>query len=285
MNCPWLDDLVDLHQQTILLDAEFAALYLMCGLKTQQQSRWLTGPSSQFRHFDQPLTSIQIDQLPPALRDIFPEAKVKPQQSILDVVKHFGFLKISSQVNHALLLWAQRPEIFVLTSTIPSPLEMLNMQALGRRPVTVIIEKDKIWQPTMHKPNAIEFLIHDLEHGLHFFITPDIHLGQVRFFQLLLSAYEAGLFAQYLTDSQFVVDLHYLMADMNSHCIHMFQYLRAKMIECQCRQGTESNATNLALEKVLRHWQMDEALLESSLATTRPIDVAGLNQFFSGASP
>lgn len=150
--------------------------------------------------------------------------------------EHYQFLGVIPAVPAAFLAWLRRVWPLRLMVRVPSPLEVLRMQAEGARPVTVLPEYPRACRPILGKANGFAFMVHDLEHGYKFFHDPELHAAQRRFFGLLLGAMEEGLFNPYRSDSVFAEQLDYLISDMNTHPVHGLRYLCAVLIECLLRR-------------------------------------------------
>jgi hypothetical protein len=148
----------------------------------------------------------------------------------------YHFLAVIPAVPEALVAWLRKEWPLRLMLRVPSPLEVLRMQAAGLRPVTVLADYSRACRPILGKANGFAFMIHDLEHGYKFFHDPGLHAAQRRFFGLLLHAVEEGRFEPYRSDPVFAAQLDYLLSDMNTHPVHGLRYLSAVLIECLLRR-------------------------------------------------
>jgi hypothetical protein len=156
------------------------------------------------------------------------------------------FLGVIPNVPAAFLAWLRGEWPLILTERIPSPDEVLAMQAAGTRPVTVIADYARALRPVLTKANGFAFLVHDLEHAYKFFHDPRLHWGQRRFFTLLLDAYGQGVFEPYRSDRVFADRFDYLMSDMNTHVVHSLRFLGAVLIECLLRREGKSPRDELS---------------------------------------
>lgn len=145
------------------------------------------------------------------------------------------FLGVIPNVPAAFLGWLKGLWSLQLSQRIPSPAEVLRMQAAGTRPVTVLADYSRAVRPVLGKADGFAFLIHDLEHAYKFFHDPELHAAQRRFFRLLLAAVEAGWFEAYRADPVFAGKFDYLISDMNTHPVHGLRYLSAVLVECLLR--------------------------------------------------
>ena len=176
---------------------------------------------------------------------------------LLDWLEHYQFRGVIGNVPAALVQWLRGAWPLILREDIPSPLDVLRMQARGTRAVTLITAWPRVREPVLTKSDAFAFFRHDLEHAYKFYHWPALYAGQCGFFARLEAAFDRGVFAPYFDDAEFVARFHYLMSDMNTHPEHSRQYLRAILIEfyrrCERHAPTEwlSAATERAIENVM----------------------------------
>ena len=169
-------------------------------------------------------------------------------------------------MNRSIVLWALARLPFKLMFTIPTAMEVLQMQAAGERVITLFTqEQDLASQHTaklhymsgeqQHSRDALAFLIHDMKHMSHF-SDPQLYKEQVGFFKRMMtlpknikklgqqSAFGQSsdleeLFVNYLQfDLQLWHEVEYLISDMNCFSTHLVQYLVAKICaavsRCPC---------------------------------------------------
>lgn len=168
-------------------------------------------------------------------------------------LEHYQFHGVIRNVPVALAQWLRGAWPLILREDVPTPRELLRMQARGCRAVTVISEHPRLLQPVLNKPNAFAFFVHDLEHAWKFFHSPALRDGQREFFIMLETAFDRGVFAPYCSDAEFAARLHYLMSDMNTHPEHSRQYLRAILVEFYLRReqkGRKQPLSAVAEEKM-----------------------------------
>lgn len=177
---------------------------------------------------------------------------------MLDWLEHYQFRGVISNVPAALVQWLRGAWSLILREDVPTPLEVLRMQARGRRAVTILTEYPRLCEPVLHKPDAFAFFVHDLGHAYKFFHSPALCAGQCGFFAALEDAYDRDVFASYLDNPEFVARFHYLMSDMNTHPEHGRQYLRAILVECHLRREQKAPSEPLSsmaertIEEVMR---------------------------------
>jgi hypothetical protein len=190
---------------------------------------------------------------------------------LLDCFERYQFRGISAGVPVVLAQWLRGVWPLVLREDIPSPLEILRLQAAGTRAVTALTACERLRAPVLHKPDAFAFFVHDLEHAYKFFFSPELHAGQRAFFTRLAAACDQGVFAPYLDDADFVERLHYLMSDMNTHPEHSRQYLHAILVEAHLRREgkTPAEALNPAAERAIERVMRALAPVHSPAAACR----------------
>lgn len=158
------------------------------------------------------------------------------RQCLPGYLERYQFLGVSPNVQTTLVAWLRGHWFLALSERIPSPLEVLRMQAEGTRPVTVLADYPRLLRPVLGKANGFAFLVHDLEHAYRFFHVPRLRAGQIGIFRGLLRAVDAGVFESYGEDPVFAQQLDYLVSDMNTHVIHSLRFLAATLIECRLRR-------------------------------------------------
>lgn len=162
------------------------------------------------------------------------------REQLLDWLDRYQFRGVIGNAPVALMQWLRGAWSLILREDIPEPVDVLRMQAQGRRAVTAIMAWPRLREPVLNKPDAFAFFLHDLEHAYKFFHSPTLHAGQRAFFAELEVAFDRGVFAPYFGDTRFVAQFHYLMSDMNTHPEHSRQYLRAILVEYYLRRENKA---------------------------------------------
>jgi hypothetical protein len=156
-------------------------------------------------------------------------------------LKHYQFFRTIPSAALALLGWLQDGWPLRLLTRIPTPREVLSMQARGQRVVT-LIDLPRATLPVLTKADGFDFLVHDLEHAWKFCHDPDQHRIQRCFFGCLERALNSGFFDPFLDDPVFACRFDYLISDMNTHPVHGLVYCRSVLIECLLRrEGKETS--------------------------------------------
>jgi hypothetical protein len=209
-----------------LSDAAYAALYFLNWQIATHGQRFASRKAKRDPRPDASIWLADFDRL----------VGKELERLLIDRVERYHFLGIIPNVLVALSAWLRGEWRLSLTERIPSPEEVLVMQAEGRRPVTVTTDYPRLLRPVLKKPNGFAFFVHDLEHGFKFFHDRKLHEGQRKFFGLILQTVRQGLFSPYLGDQVFAEKFDYLISDMNTHVVHSLRYLGAILIECVLRR-------------------------------------------------
>lgn len=233
----------ELYLSGVLKSYDFVGSFILAYAATRRPRRWDCGK------IDPPILQVSSTQLlPPSikvnsvpelmnmldmakLRRYFPSRDMD-EISILDVFNRIRISGIKKNndnlVNRAVLLWAAGQWPFELLTFIPTPMQVLRMQALGTRVVTLFYKENELASYHVAKltymsgmkiasKNAFDFLVHDLTHMEHF-IHADSHLEQ-RGFMYCLERMNNGrprhLFnALFPGDTIIWQELEYLISDM-----------------------------------------------------------------------
>jgi hypothetical protein len=140
-------------------------------------------------------------------------------------LSHFQFKGVKTKALEAMRAWKFGTWPFVLIEHLPTSLEILEAQAAGKRPLSMITTD--LLSPIFHRKNAFDFFCHDLEHGAMFFSDPELYQRQVEMFKNLLKLVKAGQFNDLLRDSEKRKKLTYLLSDMNTCPEHAKAYLNS----------------------------------------------------------
>ncbi len=108
--------------------------------------------------------------------------------------QRYQFLAIIPNVPAALYHWIGGAWPLQLLERIPSPLQVLDMQVAGVRPITVLSEFPRCLEPVLSKPDAFAFMVHDLEHAYKFLHDANLRDGQVAFFRAIRHCVQDGCF-------------------------------------------------------------------------------------------
>ena len=153
-------------------------------------------------------------------------------------------------VNSTLIEWMRGKRPFVLMFRIPSPMEVLRMQACGQRVVTMLTSLDELSSKhtaklhymedgRFHSRDALDFLIHDLAH-MEKFVDESTHREQVGFVRCMLRLGDGSPqqeLRSYGGDLELWHEVEYCISDMNCWGVLLLQYLRAKWLRARTRLG------------------------------------------------
>ncbi len=238
---PFLRAMESLHCDHQLTAAEKTTFFVLMYLQLRNPMEWAmssgkTGTSQTFRglaleHLNEPFEFLQ------SLKS----------QYLMDIVVEYRPKKLPESVFEVLWRWAQGDYRLILFERVPTPLEMLEHQAAGQRVVTMDRTAAEEGKLVDGKRDAFEFLLHDLIHADLFFKSPEAFTDQRDFFSRL---HQQILKHELLDhgDPQFLGDLNYLMADMNSHRAHLHAHWEAILIQWRLRQEQKNAKDTLSTQ-------------------------------------
>jgi hypothetical protein len=117
--------------------------------------------------------------------------------TVIQIFNRMNFVGIKKNehflVNVSIVLWACGEKPYFLLHSIPSPEEVLNMQADNKRVITLFLSEKELSSShtarlhymkgsPLHSREPLAFLIHDMTHMAHF-TEPNIHAEQIGFFK------------------------------------------------------------------------------------------------------
>lgn len=175
-------------------------------------------------------------------------------QTIFNELGFYGIKgnKDGSVINACMVNWSLRKRPCKLMHTIPSPMQVLRMQASGERVVTVFLRLEElsrmhnsplVYSEGMqdHCKDPLAFTLHDLFH-MENYMDSRIHLEQCGFFACILRL-PLGPKSFFCTtcklDELFWQHLEYAISDMNCFLPHLLQYVLAKMLAAVERESSE----------------------------------------------
>ncbi|MFN8792593.1 MAG: hypothetical protein ACK5Y2_14150 [Bdellovibrionales bacterium] len=241
-----INDILNLQQKlrhTSISPAEFTAQFLL--------KRPL-----HFQRKPLQLPSFHCD--PQARAQVQPNSNFLADQDTMTFLHEFHWKGYSDRIRRALLMWHTGRYPLQLSHEIPSPLELLRLQAQGQRVVTVLVQPEQ-WDQLHHGHSAWDFTVHDLLHADHFFEKEDWRQGQISFYRFLLERWELPEIQALHGDPQF----DYLIADMNSHPRHLFGTFQALVLKSWKQRKGLAPQQNLAptdeqtFQDQVRHWQQE----------------------------
>lgn len=179
-----------------------------------------------------------------------------PCSSLTEFFSAYRIKNLPVAVPFILYVLSTNDERLVVSEEPVTPLEMLRIQASGRRILTVSRRCLLSGQLVDGKRDAVEFLLHDMAHA-HLFFS-ETHEEQKTFFKALLKDVEASPhLLTAITDTTFKAALEYIMSDMNSSLPHLQQSLQAALIDKARREKEVAEGETLSVEtegQLFRQW-------------------------------
>lgn len=182
--------------------------------------------------------------LPPQLRDLKSLTRLESPKPFLEHFCSMSWRSIPLSVSQSLMAWQSGRYPLRLMTTVPSPEDVLEMQAQGCRCVSMLTEQEQIQNFVSKGRDVLGFIVHDLIHADHFFADAEKAHAQIHFSQKLLKIRALPEIQEMLVaDSEFESEFHYLMSDMNSVPLHLFKTLKAILLgHFKRREGIPLNS-------------------------------------------
>lgn len=214
-------------QQNALSSAEFTAIYIVTVLAYRFPGDWLGAKRSQkltpTHNLSFPLTDLPMS-LEPNI-----QKRLAAFTTLGELFQHFAFKSTPLTVNRSILNWSEASYGLELMFRIPRPEEVLHQQKLGRRCVTVILEKEKAKKFILGERDALGFTMHDLIHADHFYHNNQCYQGQLGFYGLLDHCMTQNHFEEQFKTPAFEAEFEYLIADMNAYAIHLMKCFKSAL--------------------------------------------------------
>jgi hypothetical protein len=204
----------DRHASGRLGAAELACAYVADRVRRAAPRRWLQGPRR------------------PAL---------DPGEGASDLVRLFAsrdLYRLPRRVSEALVAWAAGARRVAVAFSLPTPREVLALQARGARCVSLLDDASVPEGPIAGLPRregaygsgGLAFAVHDLCH-LEKLFDPAHHVEQVGFFAALARALDhpAWLAVEAGFDETWAHDEEHVLADMNGASAFLYVVLRNKL--------------------------------------------------------
>ncbi|MBL7543460.1 MAG: hypothetical protein JNL11_06565 [Bdellovibrionaceae bacterium] len=173
--------------------------------------------------------------------------------SLGQIMNQSVFKKETLRSNLGLMHVYCHPQTVHLLDYIPSPIELLEMQANGYRCVTLL--RTKVWfhHQFDHRRNLRDFVIHDLEHIWQMFENPTLTKAQVRFSNQLLELTRKGHFDFIRTHAEFTKEFDYIISDMNTHPAHTYATLKSLVLRTKnAKYFSPFHATSHEIQSVMQ---------------------------------
>jgi hypothetical protein len=200
--CDWFA----LVAENTLFEYDFGGLYILAYLALRRPRKWSSGKFPTPLCHSENFVSSKLSDIPHIIHLLSEKYLVKLFGQDLDnvtVVSIFASIRftgikknIGNFVNECIVNWALHRRPFILLKEIPTPLQVLRMQARGHRVATTFLSLEDLSSQHSaklhymeghqnHSKDAFEFFVHDLKH-MENFIDPNTIQEQIGFFHCLL---------------------------------------------------------------------------------------------------
>lgn len=286
-----LSPFLALWHQGQFSDVEIACVYIWIFCLLRRPQDFFGGPHSQPLHFAATASTLKAKSalqilkstLPDHLQNTNPLKRFDVETSFVEFFCSHSWRSIPYSVARSLCEWYNGSYDLKLLTTIPSVEEVLEMQAQGRRCVSMLVDADEIQNFVLEGRDVLGFIIHDLIHADHFFHHRDNAKAQIQFSQKLVVLRQFPQIDDMMsTDSKFRDELHYLMSDMNSVPLHLLKTLKAVVlgyfkrrdqVEMNALLSSQSEAEfRGVLETLLAPWNMPPMALEAIHRLNTPLN-------------
>lgn len=246
-------------KQHELSDPEAASLYLCISLQFWFEGDWISG-----------LDPLGIGSVPLS-KLLFPWLKLDGRSqrktagitTIAELINNFSFKSIRKDARLALIRWLKGEIDLSLSDGIPTPGEVLAMQVEGRRLVSALFKPGELNKLVHDGRDALSFLLHDLGHAEKFFgsgFEPDAQIGCYRLLKRALDAGKLDSLSEF--DPDWNDRLHYLIADLNSHPVHILSVFWAMAREAFFRASRAADF-EVWRREIFELWNWEDSLAEA----------------------
>lgn len=283
-----LTPFLDLWHRRQISDAEMAALYIFIFSFFRRPQDFLGGPHNDFvfKKSSATLSGLAVleelaNSLPPSLRQKKSLQRIATKDVFLDLFCSLSWRSIPLSVPRSLMAWQTGLYALTLTTEVPTPEEVLELQCQSRRCVSMLTSAEHIAGFVEEGRDVLGFIVHDLIHADHFFADPLKTQAQVLFCQRLKKVYETAKIQEILKkDAFFKAEFFYLMSDMNSVPLHLLKTLKAVLLGHFKRRQKAFNqplspadeAEFLALfQEALKAWSFSPEAWQAALRLNTPL--------------
>jgi hypothetical protein len=281
---PVIQAAVELHKVGDLPDYDLVGIYILALAAARRAAAWCTGrlkpwPGCLSLELGSSVAVERVSglsQLLGGFEFIHKKLGNRRRTGAITVQDIFNELQLASikhnkngcSVNTTLVQWSLGKRPFVVMSSVPSPMEVLQQQADGTRVVTLFLTQDELatvqtsqllymhGSPN-HSRDAFEFTLHDLQHMEHF-CDEDSHFEQRGFFVCMLRLGDGSPRDFFCTslglDDAFWHQLEYVLSDMNCFVPHLMLYTLAKIVEAVNREAPGTEMGERKLQRMHRIW-------------------------------
>lgn len=186
------------------------------------------------------------------LQEIFQDTPVlipqhiSPQMNLTDFLNQIKIKAFPESCHRSLCFMMSGRYPLDIVRHIPTPAELLRIQTAGRRIVSLNENFEEWTHQKYSERDHLGFLMHDLIHADHFFYEPKHQLGQLGFFAFIQTIISDKSLEAMLCSEDFKTQFEYVISDMNSHPVHLFQTLKTLLYM--------KNKNDFLSEKIWKNW-------------------------------
>lgn len=231
-----IQEFKSLHNSKLLSDFEWTAIYIFILSYLRRPKDFLGGPHKEFDS-SQISGKLTLQDLRNLTKLPILSSRFSGAENFLEIFCSHSLRSIPISVQKSILFWYQNPQSLIHYEIIPSPKDVMDMQALGKRCVSVLTKPTEMQSFVEAGRDVLGFVVHDLIHADHFFRDPEQAQTQIAFskkMQLLNSL--PKIQDRLKTDIEFMSEWHYLISDMNTVSLHLLKSLKAILLASYKRQ-------------------------------------------------
>ena len=187
--------------------------------------------------------------------------KLDSETNLTDFINVCKIKAVPESCNRSLSFIANNYYPLLISEIIPTPKELLQLQISGKRVIT-LNEDCELWPTNYYSGrDFLGFIMHDLIHADHFFLDPEHRDGQLGFFRFIEKILEDKMLNELLFLESFKTGFEYIISDMNSHPVHLFQTLHALLFTENLNEAT----SKAGWESWVRKIQLSDAEIQPLL--------------------
>lgn len=221
------------------------------------------------------LISTNAHQHPLNISDIFDETPVQiplqisSKMNLTDFLNQVRIKAFPESCHRSLCYMISRRYPLDVVRHIPTPAELLKIQTSGRRIIS-LNENVEDWPEQKYSGrDHLGFLMHDLIHADHFFYEPKHQIGQLGFFKFVENILLDEGLVSLLGAENFKTQFEYLISDMNSHPVHLFQTLKTLLFM--------KNQNDFLSEKTWINWCKKNSVQQDELVALNFLNTDSFN--------
>ena len=223
---------------------------------------WYGGPRAQLiypnKNFAHKLTLRQLFEgtsimIPP---------KINSTLNIFDFLNGHRIKALPESCFRSLCFMVDSTYPIKITSGVVSPFELLKIQLSGERIVS-IDEDFTTWPTRLYSGrDFLGFILHDLIHADHFFRESNHRDAQLGFYRFVNTLLTDEVVLDLLTRDDFKDGFEYIIADMNSHPLHLFQTLHSLLFKSLKNDEMALNVWQNWVSRLNLETSINESLLK-----------------------